>query len=107
MQIVKYGEWIRNIIFVHLSYEKLREMWRVLAIVYAADGQHVEMEEVYSFFNNRSCPSLQVSCRVSCLVYSINKGEFGNDCLVSFPFRIRTLYTYVRLLNLLSLPFRV
>ena len=29
MQIVKYGEWIRNIIFVHLSYEKLREMRRV------------------------------------------------------------------------------
>ncbi len=29
--------------------------------VYAADGQPVEMEDVYSFFNNKNCPALQVS----------------------------------------------
>jgi hypothetical protein len=29
--------------------------------VYAADGQHVEMEEVYSFFHNKNCPALQVT----------------------------------------------
>ena len=29
-------------------------------LVYAADGQSIDMEYIYEFFNNRNCPYLQV-----------------------------------------------
>ena len=30
-------------------------------IVYAADGQSIDMEYIYEYFNNKNCPALQVS----------------------------------------------
>ena len=30
-------------------------------IVYAADGQSIDMEGIYELFNNKNCPLLQVS----------------------------------------------
>ena len=29
-------------------------------IVYAADGQSIDMEYIYEYFNNKNCPALQV-----------------------------------------------